>query len=394
MPSKSPSTAKIAKRNAQGLIVEKPFVEEEDLKARKKIKIVDLFAGIGGFHYGIAASAARLNMGVKPLLVSEIEPSCQLTYGANHNCEVQGDINQLDLSGVNEGADILTAGFPCQPFSNSGLKLGLSDPRGLFYFRIEEIIKKYSAKSFILENVPGIKTNGGGSFPSKLALEPQKIGRTMKYLEQNLMKLKNYHVRWIEIDSSQLGSPQVRKRVYIIGIHKDFAHELEFQFGSYLPNTFMSVVQDIKIDSLEFSTNQETNLRSFIKQSNPPSYKDGMRRVGKAYLCEGGNVGQGYHAHGMMPTLTKVWARFLPIYFPHDNENLPEIGIREFSPNRYYGKGYLRRASVREAMRLQGFPDSFVPHVSDRLAYEHAGNAVNAKIIREIADNLLEYIKK
>ena len=51
MPSKSPSRAKIAKMNERGLIVEKPFVEEEDLKSRKKIKIVDLFAGIGGFHY-------------------------------------------------------------------------------------------------------------------------------------------------------------------------------------------------------------------------------------------------------------------------------------------------------------------------------------------------------
>lgn len=198
----------------------------------------------------------------------------------------------------------------------------------------------------------------------------------------------------MEIDSSQLGSPQVRKRVYIIGIHKDFVHEPDFQFGSYQSNTFMSVVDQIKIESLEFSENQEANLRSFINQSSPPSYKDGMRRVGKAYLCDGGNVGQGYHAHGMVPTLTKVWARFLPIYFPHERENLPEIQSREFSPNRYYGKGYLRRASVREVMRLQGFPDSFQPHPTNRLAYEHAGNAVNAKIIREIADNLLHYIKK
>jgi DNA (cytosine-5)-methyltransferase 1 len=394
MPSKSPGKTKTTKLNAQGLIVEKPFVEEEDLKSRKKVKIVDLFAGIGGFHYGIAASAARLNMGVKPLLVSEIEPSCQLAYASNHRCEVQGDVNALDLSGVVDVADILTAGFPCQPFSNSGLKLGLSDPRGQFYFRIEEIIKKYSAKSFILENVPGIKTNGGGSFPSKLAFQPQMIGQTMKYLEQNLMKLKDYHVRWMEIDSSQLGSPQVRKRVYIIGIHKDFVQEFEFQFGNYQPNTFMSVVEKIKIESLEFSDNQEANLRSFISQSTPPSYKDGMRRVGKAYLCAGGNVGQGYHAHGMVPTLTKVWARFLPIYFPHEKENLPEVENREFSPNRYYGKGYLRKASVREVMRLQGFPDSFQPHATDRIAYEHAGNAVNAKIIREIADNLLHYIKK
>ena len=74
------------------------------------------------------------------------------------------------------------------------------------------------------------------------------------------------------------------------------------------------------------------------------------------------------------------------------DEGKPSIKSREFVPDRLYGKGYLRRASVAEAMRLQGFPSSFVPHESDRIAYEQAGNAVNAKVIREIADNLLRYI--
>ena len=70
-------------------INEKPFVEEENFTSKDKVKIVDLFAGIGGFHYGIAAAAAKINHGVKPLLVSEIEPSCQETYSKNHKCEVQ-----------------------------------------------------------------------------------------------------------------------------------------------------------------------------------------------------------------------------------------------------------------------------------------------------------------
>ena len=103
------------------LVVEKPFVEEENLTSKKKIKIVDLFAGIGGFHYGIAAAAAKINHGVKPWLVSEIEPSCQETYSLNHNCEVQGDINKIRLKDFIVDADIVSAGFPFQPFSNSGL---------------------------------------------------------------------------------------------------------------------------------------------------------------------------------------------------------------------------------------------------------------------------------
>ena len=373
------------------LVREKPYVEEEDLTSKKKIKIVDLFAGIGGFHYGVAASAAKIGYGVKPLLVSEIEPSCQETYKENHGCDVQGDINKINLKDFLGDADIVTAGFPCQPFSNSGLKLGLSDPRGQFYFKIEEIIKKFHAKSFILENVSGIRKSGGGSYSSTLAIEPQSIGKTMRFLEENLAKLKNYSVKWIEIDSGSLGSPQVRKRVYIIGVHKDFTRDLELDFNNYQSHAFVSIAEKQEIKQLELSKNQETNLRSFM--SNPPSYHDGMRRVGQAYLCAGGNVGQGYHAHGKVPTLTKVWARFMPIYFPHEKENLPSLGEKEFKPNRYYGRGYFRRASVREVMRLQGFPNSFTPHETDSIAYEHAGNAVNAKIVREIADNLLAQIK-
>jgi DNA (cytosine-5)-methyltransferase 1 len=376
------------------VIQEKAFVDDGLKDAKKNLEIVDLFAGIGGFHYGIAAAAARINKGVKPLLVSEIEQSCQDTYANNHKTEVLGDINSINLKDFRgKTADIVTAGFPCQPFSNSGKKLGLSDPRGQFYFKIEEIIKHFGAKSFILENVPGIRKNGGGHHQSKLSIGEQVIGDTMHHLEQNLLKLRDYSVRWIEIDSSELGSPQVRKRVYIIGVHKDFLNGEEFNFipQKYQLHSFIDIVDKRAPETLALSKSQEKNLRSFMK--NAPSYKDGMRRVGQAYLCDGGNVGQGYHASGMVPTLTKVWARFLPIYFPGQDEATPEIGVRDFKPDRFYGQGTIRRASVKEVMRLQGFPDSFKPHQRDRLAYEHAGNAVNAKIIREITENLLRYIK-
>lgn len=374
------------------LIRERPLVADEDTTARRKVNLVDLFAGIGGFHYGIGAAAARMEMGVRTLLASEIEPSCRETYSHNHSVEVQGDINRIDLSDVRLGADVVTGGFPCQPFSNSGLKLGLKDPRGQFYYRIEKIIKAYGAKSFILENVSGIRKNGGGSYVSRLATTPQTIGKTMNFLEEQLLKLRNYRVQWLEIDSSKFGSPQVRKRVYIIGIHRDYASNFSLEFPSYQQNPFVAIAEAVKNSELELSESQEANLRSFMQR--PPSYHDGMRRVGNAYLCAGGNVGQGYHAHGLVPTLTKVWARFLPIYFPHGRENLPRLSERNFTPNEFYGKGYIRRASVREVMRLQGFPDSFTPHPNHKIAYEHAGNAVNAKIVREIASNLLAQIKK
>lgn len=377
-----------------------PYVEDGLKKSKNSIKIVDLFAGIGGFHYGIAAAAKKKRLAVEPLLVAEINKDCRDVYMANHNCTAeifQTDVKKLDLS-TRDQADILTAGFPCQPFSNSGRKRGISDPRGKYYDAIVEAITAFDTKTFILENVPGMRTNGSKAGMSRYAFTEKLIGNSMKRMEERFDELeKRYHIKWLEINSSDVGSPQVRKRLYFIGVHRDLKVEPvlgeSFVIQQYKKNAFMKIAERKKSDrDLDFSEMQIKNIRRTLNRANPPSFKDGMRRVGKAYSCPGGNVGQAYHAYGMVPTLTKVWARFLPIYFPHPDEAKPSLKSREFVPDRFYGKGFLRRASVVEAMRLQGFPNSFVPHESDRIAYEQAGNAVNAKVIREIADNLLRYI--
>ena len=127
----------------------------------------------------------------------------------------------------------------------------VSTIKKVLFFEIEKILKNAHPYSFILENVSGIRFNGGGKYPSLLATEPQFIGKSMKFLEENLAKLKNYHIKWQEIDSSQLGSPQVRKRVYIVGIHKDFTKELILQFRNYKPSPFISIVDEQIIEELE-----------------------------------------------------------------------------------------------------------------------------------------------
>jgi DNA (cytosine-5)-methyltransferase 1 len=280
----------------------------------------------------------------------------------------------------------------------------LSDPRGQFYERIQEIIKAFRARAFILENVPGMTRNGGKSFSSQLAfLENQKIGSTMQTLEQAMIEglqssrlaKSRYNIKWIEVNSAHLGSPQVRKRVYIIGVRADLGEipDLSLLGAKTRGTVFNDIAEANPSDQLVLSNNQDKNIRSFMRRGSVPSHTEGMRRVGQAYLCEGGNVGQAYHAYGMVPTLTKVWARFLPIYFPTDNENLPVVGEPEFTPGREYGRGHIRRASVREVMRLQGFPDSFMPHERDSEAYQHAGNAVNSLVVQAIAAQLLPIIR-
>ncbi len=393
-------------------IVDDPFVGEPLYGAKKEVLLVDLFAGIGGFHYGVAAAAAKRQKSVRTILVSELDVECRATYAKNHHPDKDvlcGDINAIDLASFSPKleVDVVTAGFPCQPFSNSGAKKGLSDERGQFYFRIEEIIKFFNAKSFILENVPGIRTNGGGSFRSELSTSHTHMGKTMRFFEKNLLKLTDdYEIKWHEINSSDLGSPQVRKRVFIVGIKKDFLPpkgKIDLgKLSKFEPNAFIKVKVEEETDSdLLLNEQQEANIRKLMRDSirrgaRPygPSFHDGMRRVGKAYSCDGGNVGQAYHAYGLVPTLTKVWARFMPIYFPASGEQVPSIDSQEIKISRdLYGSGNLRRVSVAEAMLLQGFPKCFVPHDNRQMAYQHAGNAVNAKVVREIASLLFDFIE-
>ena len=391
-------------------IVDDPFVGEPLYGAKKEVLLVDLFAGIGGFHYGVAAAAAKHQKSVRTIMVSELDPECRATYAKNHHPDkdvLYGDINAINLASFSSNleADVVTAGFPCQPFSNSGAKKGLSDERGKFYFRIEEIIKFFNAKSFILENVPGIRTNGGGSYKTELSTSHSHMGKTMRFFEKNLLKLTDqYEIKWHEISSSDLGSPQVRKRVFIVGIRKDFIPketELDLRkLPSFEPNAFIKVqIEDESDKSLVLNKQQEANIRKLMRDSirrgvKPfgPTFHDGMRRVGKAYSCDGGNVGQAYHAYGLVPTLTKVWARFMPIYFPAPGEVPPSVHSPVIKINDLYGTGNLRKVSVAEAMLLQGFPKSFVSHENRQLAYQHAGNAVNAKVVREIASLLFNFI--
>ena len=353
---------------------------------------VDLFAGVGGFQVGITAAAAEFGYGLSHVLASEINDHCRDTYERNFGHRPKGDVLGIRLRDFPNQADVLTAGFPCQPFSNSGRKLGLSDPRGQFFDVIRDMILHFSPRCFILENVPGMMTNGGFLKPSILVPGSRLIGASMQKLEKQLLKLYDYEVTWFETDSSWFGSPQVRRRIYIVGQRKDFGCLPSFEFKKSRQHSFWDIKEILSTKDFERFALTEVQTENILRtmSERPPSNHLGMRRVGQAYLCEGGNVGQAYHALGKVPTLTKIWSRFLPIYFPHGSAIDHEVG--DFEPNGWYGKGKIRRATVREVMRLQGFPDSFKPHLRDALAYEHAGNAVNAKVIYSIMHRLFDSV--
>lgn len=188
----------------------------------KKYKFIDLFAGIGGFHI------AFKNVGGKCVWVSEWDNFARQTYEANFKDKeptlfkgdnFSGDITKVDPSDVPD-FDILTGGFPCQPFSQAGKKKGFEETRGTLFFDIVKILDKKRPKAFFLENVRGLlKHNNGETFETIKKVIEDELGYSFYY---KIIKASDY------------GLPTHRPRLYMVGF-KD--KSITFEFPEPIPLT-------------------------------------------------------------------------------------------------------------------------------------------------------------
>jgi DNA (cytosine-5)-methyltransferase 1 len=167
----------------------------------ENIKFIDLFCGIGSFHY----SFKKLNW--ECVMACDIDSAVKETYQYNYGITPLGDITEIDPKNI-PTYDILCAGFPCQPFSNCGQHKGFDDSRGTLFFNIMKFVEYHKPKIIVLENVQGLLTHNKG----------QTFARIKKEIE-----LSNYTITYKVIKCSDYGLPQMRKRLIIIGIRNDTA---------------------------------------------------------------------------------------------------------------------------------------------------------------------------
>lgn len=182
----------------------------------KTIKIIDLFAGMGGIRLGFERAAAALGYKTECVLTSEIKDSALKVLAHNHPKEtIKGDIHDIGSNSILD-FDVLLGGFPCQAFSAAGKRDGFFDTRGTLFFEVERIIKEKKPKAFILENVEGLVNH---DMPKEYKEAGKEMGRTLETILAHLNGL-GYTVSWNLLNSKNFGLAQDRVRIYIVG-HKE-----------------------------------------------------------------------------------------------------------------------------------------------------------------------------
>lgn len=302
------------------------------MKKTPSFTFIDLFAGIGGMRLAFEHAGGTC------VFSSEWDTFAAKTYKENFGEVPAGDITKIETRRIPKH-DVLVAGFPCQPFSNAGLKLGFEDTRGTLFFEIARIMKTRRPAMALLENVKGFTIHDGGRTHATVVRVLKNLG---------------YTVHSAVLNASDFGVPQNRERVYMVAIRSDISGQASFKFPK--------------------PTKKPTRVGSILDTEVDPKYvlsnklwKGHQRRL-REHRARGNGFGYSLFTEDSVRAST-ISAR----YYKDGSEILIKT------------KTNPRRLTPREAARLQGFPESFRIPVSDTQAYKQFGNSVAIPVVRAIA---------
>ena len=294
----------------------------------------------------------RLKIPFKHVFASDIDKDCIKSIKANYNPEIlfgdpdgpypDGDITKRDHS-ILPKIDLYVCGFPCQPFSSSGLREGLADKKkGTVFFSCMEVIKTVQPKCFILENVKGILSNNNG--------------KTWKIIQDELAKVADrYYIDWKILNTKDFGIPQNRERVFIIGtrMHRTFVWPTPTKMG----NIHDYVDWADKKSPKTIAPNIQTYLKVLPKNA--------------VFV----DIGR---------TKSKILHNQIPKYSHLYTGTVLAKDITWCYPLR-------RFANVKELLALQGFPKNFKQVVSTTQMKHQIGNSMSVNVLSVVIKNLLRH---
>jgi len=306
----------------------------------KNMRIIDLFAGIGGIKIGFE------NAGFECVFSNDFDKSCKTTYDFNfagkQKSLVFGDIAKIS-SDLIPDFEILTGGFPCQPFSIAGCQKGFSDEgRGNLFFEIIRILKDKKPKAFMLENVKNLKTHNDGETLEIIYNELQKLGYCVTDKVLNTMEYGNI--------------PQNRERIYIVGFLEQKAfNNFSFPGKIKLTKTIHDCLEQ-DVDEKYYYNNKPL----YEKLKKEITKKNTVYQWRRQYVRENKN--------GVCPTLTANMGM--------GGHNVPLV----------LNKKGIRKLTPRECANFQGFPKNFkLPNIADSCLYKQLGNSVSIPVVEKIA---------
>lgn len=327
---------------------------------KAQFSFIDLFAGIGGFRL------AMQSVGGQCVFSSEWDEPAKQTYFANYGEVPFGDITKFETKAlIPEYFDVLCAGFPCQPFSNAGLKKGIEDTRGTLFYHIAEILRDHQPKAVLLENVRGLISNDGGKTIQTVLRTITHMGYRCNISQElidngPIAKLKAECSKMV-LSAKDYGVPQNRPRIYIVLWRKDIGID-SFRYPEACKNKVC--VGDI----LEADVPDRYTISDKLWAGH-------QRR--KLEHEEKGN-GFGYCLFTADSEYTSTISRR---YYKDGSEIL--IAQEGKNP---------RKITPREAANLQGFPKEFKLPDSATKAYQQFGNSVAVPVVTKISEQIVEQI--
>ena len=326
--------------------------------SKREFRFIDLFAGVGGMRLALES------VGGTCVFSSEWDIHAQKTYAANFGEVPHGDITKIKTKDIPH-FDVLSAGFPCQPFSSFGKRAGFKHKtQGTLFFDVARIIKAQRPDAFLLENVKG--------------LVGHDKGKTLSVILRTLREDLGYYVPDPQvINARDFGVPQNRERIFIVGF-KNKAAANRFAYPEALKTK--KVIADIKekdVVPVKYYLSKQylSTLKAHRQRHSDKGNGFGYEVISDDAIANAIVVG------GMGRERNLLIDNRLTDFIPTTNIKGPvnREGIRKMTP--------------REWARLQGFPDKYQIPVSDAQAYKQFGNSVAVPAIQATARNILKALR-
>lgn len=350
-----------------------------------KPKVIDLFAGVGGMSLGFE------DCGFKVVLANEYDSSIAAAYKENHKGTkmIVGDITSLDLEktfGAYAGKiDVVIGGPPCQGFSQKGQRKTIHDKRNFLFKYYVEVVKLVKPQYFVMENVPNLLTAEGGYFRKEI---------------EELFNSMGYQLKMGVLNASDFGVPQNRRRAVIIGKYGSEAPDLP------KPRNITVTIWDAISDLAYLSSGEGTEKQEYL---NYPQSQYQKRLRGKCTVLY--NHVATKHSDVALQRLAMIPPNSGKEVLPKEHltrsiysgtwtrmrkdEISVTITTRFDTPSSgKFTHPFLNRAiTVREAARIQSFPDSFRFIGNKGSQMKQVGNAVPPLLAKTIAKVILKDLK-